>query len=179
MSRPLHVSADIEFEAGTWAAGKKEDFVKSYEALKRCIGPFTERIAKALNLSKSLIYKMQEPTGGFYSGKLNFLDRAEMMIKTSLSLEQKRSDALAPLHYLCQQFGGFYVEIPEGREVKDHTQGLLSAMTEIGEWTAAHSKALENNKYEAHELPNIRQQGYEAACQIIACIKHAEENVNE
>jgi hypothetical protein len=154
--------------------------MKSHEALSRAIGPFTKLIAtRVLHVSQELVYKWQEPTGGFFSGKRNPLDVIVRVVQSALQLGQTREDALAPLYYLAREFDHVLIEIPRKGTAEEHTAELLKAMKEIGEWSAAHSRALQDGQVSLAELSLIRKEGFEAACQIIACVKKAEESADE
>ena len=77
--------------------------MKSHELLKSIIKPYgCKQVASALKLSLSIIHKWTQPRPDGRSAELNPLDRL-------LALMQATKD-LRPLHWLCEQCGGYFVK---------------------------------------------------------------------
>jgi hypothetical protein len=151
----------------------------SNEALKRCIGPYTEMVARVLRLSRNLVYRWQEPRGGTFSGKRNPIDVIHKIIDTAIQAGRPRADALAPVHFLARKFDHVLIEVPGGGSLGEQTGSVLRAAQAMGDWLTVHSRALEGGSIEPQELELIRNKGYEAICQMMACIRRAGRCVKE
>lgn len=142
--------------------------MKSFEALKKCIGPFTEMVAKALYLSWGLIYKWQEPTGGLFSGKRNPLDTLETTIQTTLDLRHPRDEALAPVYWLNARFGLVSFTLPKGKEPAEVSKALLLTVKEFGDVARVAAKALEDDDIDRPEADRINKEVLELIRQAAA-----------
>ncbi len=105
---------------------RQESQLKSHEVLRRVVeGIGTKQVASDLRISTSLVYKWCTAPGedDDMSGARNPLDR---LVHLCESTEDRR-----PIEWLCQHFGGFFVENSgtEPREVDaeylHHTQSML------------------------------------------------------
>ena len=103
---------------------KEAETVESHEVLKKAIaGPLgVKQLAADLSLSSSLLYKWCEPSGGAgAAGVENPLDRVEQICR--------RTGDLRPLYWLCERFGGFFVE--NSRAAGRAPQALLPVTRKI------------------------------------------------
>ena len=131
------------------------EYAKSHEILKEAINRVgAKSVAKDLRLSPSLIYKWCEPiTGDEASGSENPLDRVLSLIKATKDP--------APVHWLCQHLGGFYVPNPPSPETAKETilvatQKLLQEFTDV---LQAVSSGLSNdNSIDEAEAARIREE---------------------
>jgi hypothetical protein len=151
----------------------------SHEALKKCIGPYTEMVARGIRLSSNLVYRWQEPRGGTFSGKRNPLDVIHKIINTAIQAGRPRADALAPVHFLAREFDHVLIEVPGGGSQGEQTGSVLRAAQAMGDWLTVHCRALEGGSIEPQELERIRNKGYEAVCQMMTCLRQAEECVKK
>jgi hypothetical protein len=77
--------------------------MKSHELLKSIIKPYGCKAAAALlGLSLSIIHKWTSPRADGRSAELNPLDRLLKLIQATKDLR--------PLHWLCEQCGGYFVK---------------------------------------------------------------------
>lgn len=152
--------------------------MKSWEALKLCIGPFCEEVAKRLGRNKFTIYKWIEPSEDYTdSGKLNPVDRTEHIIETALSHGVARQNALAPLDYLERRFGRVAIDLPKPSACSMAiTQQLITTIEEFSQLTREVSKDLHNDGcIDRHEAKRIHKEGWHAVEAIVVLIKKAEE----
>jgi hypothetical protein len=86
-------------------AAHEEYYLKSHEILRQVVeGIGTKQVASDLRISTSLVYKWCAPPGedADLSGARNPLDR---LVHLCESTEDRR-----PIEWLCEHFGGFFVE---------------------------------------------------------------------
>lgn len=104
--------------------------MESYEIMKKAIGTVgAKSVAADMNLSTSLIYKWCQPhdsRGG--SGAENPLDRIAAVCDLT--------DDIAPVSWLCQQAGGYFVKNPDEETVVRQplikvTQGILKEFSDL------------------------------------------------
>lgn len=106
--------------------------MESYEALRQAIDPVgVKRVAAELKLSQSVVYKWclapeTETEDG--SGARNPLDRLREILRVT--------NHHAPVHWLCQQAGGFFVANPVSQanpdsQVLRSTQEILKEFSEL------------------------------------------------
>lgn len=150
--------------------------MKSHEAMEKMIPRgHVDVHARALGRSTSLVKQWRRPSGDELedTGKLNPIDRMELIMRTSLGQMLPESDALAALHCLAGKFNHVCVRVPNpDATLTDQTQDVLKATKEIGEWSAAISKALEDGKLSDREKDSIQREGYEAMAAIMASLLH-------
>ena len=128
---------------------------KSHEILKDTINKVgAKSVAKDLRLSPSLIYKWCEPcSGDEASGSENPLDRVLALVKATKDP--------APVNWLCQHLGGFYVpNTPDQKACREPilvaTQRLLQEFTDV---LQAVSLSLSNDsRIDEQEAVHIRQE---------------------
>lgn len=153
----------------------------SHEALKRAIkGHFREQ-AKRAGRSKDLIYKWTEPTDDFsVSGAFNPLDRVEAIIDEALRLQVPAVDALAPIHYLAQRFGGFFLPpVPRTCQQGDISRQLCKTMKEVSESFAVAAAALEDDHLTPNERKEMLRSAYEGLHELTALIALIESDVKK
>jgi len=152
----------------------------SWEALKRCIGPHTEKFAKRLRLSPGYLYKMQRAHGDWNeTGEPNPLDKVEEYIDYSLSLGQSVEDAHAPIRYLEERFGriGFVLPDTADLRIEELTDSLLHSIKEFGEFCREVSHSLIDKTLTEREHACIEREGWEAIRAIALYMKKAKEAV--
>ncbi len=72
-----------------------------WDAMRDCIGPYTNDVARHLGLSASLVQKWQRPVGEHTdTGVRSPLARLDLIIEASVALGQERYYATAPARYL-------------------------------------------------------------------------------
>ncbi len=147
--------------------------MKSHEALRQAIGGATKFIAQALHVSPILVYKWQEPSGGWpNSGKRNPLDTIRIIVETSLKLGRNKEDAFAPIHYLAREFGLIVIEAPEaGGQLRELQQELMRSIKEFSDLMNTSSKALEDGKLQPYEAEEILKEGWELIEQVMKYLK--------
>ena len=128
--------------------------MKSHEVLKDCIqAKGVKAVASDLKLSTSLIYKWcQEPS--LDSGANNPLDRVKLL------LESTKSEAL--IHWLCREFGGFFVSNPKLEAPKEGVPALMatqSLLREFSDILSEVTKSLaDDNEISKPEANKIRKE---------------------
>lgn len=138
--------------------------------------------ALALDCSVNLVEKYRRPHEDVLldSGARNDIDRLEITMRTALGQMLTERDALAGLHCLAGKFNHVCVRIPlPGATVADQTQDVLKAMEEIGQWSSATSKALEDGVLSERESMRILEEGYEAMAAIMASLQHCKPKEGE
>ena len=146
--------------------------MKSHEALQAAIAGKTIEHAKRLGLSTSLVGKWQEPHTDFTdSGAYNPLDRTETIVLTAQEL--KNPEALAPVFYLCEQFGIMALPIPRC-DCTNITTDMILAVKEFGEVAQEVTKAIHDGQVDRDEAKRIRREGMHAVRAILALIHDAE-----
>lgn len=157
--------------------------MKSHEAYGKMIPRGHAEIhAKALGVSVSLVRQHRRPSGdeGLDTGTRNDIDRLEDTMRTALGQMLPERDALAALHCLAGMFNHVAVRVPSpAADLSDQTTDVLKAMKEIGEWSAATSKALEDGKLSDREREGILAEGYEAMAAIMASLQHCKPKEGE
>lgn len=154
--------------------------MESWESLKRCIGPHTEKFAKRLRLSPGHLYKLQRPHGDWNeTGEPNPVDKVEEYIDYSLSLGQPVGDAHAPMEYLEERFGrvGFVLPDLDCVSVVELTDSLLHSVKEFGDFCSSVSESLLDKSLDASEFKELEKEGYEAIRAIAMYMKKAKEAV--
>lgn len=153
----------------------------SHDALKRTAKGYFREIAKRLGLSKETIYKWTEPTEDFSaSGAYNPLDRIEAMIDEAQRLGVPQVDALAPIHYLAQRFGGFFLPpVPRTCQQKDISHQLCKTMKEVSESFAVAAAALEDDHLTPNERKEMLSSAYEGLHELTALIAMIESDVKK
>jgi hypothetical protein len=127
--------------------------MESHEVLREAIHPIgVKAVAHQTRLSSSLIYKWCQPKDtSDGSGVENPLDRILKLVKVTGST--------APIHWLCQQNNGFFVENPVKGEL-ENTPALMAAqrlLTEFSELLAAVSQSFErDSSIDDQEAARIR-----------------------
>lgn len=150
--------------------------MKSHDAIRRCVNGHHEDIAKATGRSINLIYRWTLPTSDYTdSGAYNDLDRIESMIDKSLNLGTPAADALAPVYYLAQLFGGFFMPpVPRSYELKDISKQLCSAMKEAGELFAAAAAALDDDDLSNDEKKQIVKEAHDVMAEVATLTRMVE-----
>lgn len=123
----------------------------SYEALKLAVNKVgAKRAADELGLSLSMLYKWIEPSHAGASGTANPLDRVAQLCRVA--------NDTAPVAWLCQQFGGFFVKNAEARkleagQVLQETHRVLRQFSSVLD---AVSRGFDDGKLTAEEARDIR-----------------------
>ena len=117
--------------------------MKSYEVLRDAIKPQgAKSVASDMRLSTSLIYKWcQESEGDDAAGADNPLDRLERLIEIT--------DNRAPVEWLCEKAGGFFVENPPKDPHPPRMpviQATRSLLNEFSEMLSAVSDSFEGDQ---------------------------------
>lgn len=151
--------------------------MQSHEAIRRAVNGNHEIIAKAVRRSANLIYRWTLPTSDYSdSGALSDLDRVESLMEKSLALGTPPVDALAPVYYLAQRFGGFFMPpVPASCELRDISKQLCVAMKEVGELLAVAAAALEDDDLSPNERRNIVKEAHEAMAEVATLSRMVEE----
>ena len=127
--------------------------MESYEVLRDAIQSVgVKTVAHETRLSTSLIYKWcQSKDDPDSSGADNPLDRIGKLVQVT--------GDTGPIHWLCQQANGFFVENPVKGET-DNTPALMAAqklVKEFSELLTVVSQSFENdNSIDAQEAEKIR-----------------------
>lgn len=143
--------------------------MESYEVLRDCIHERgVKTVASELKLSTSLVYKWCQPRQED-SGADNPLDRIQRVIEVTGNQ--------APIHWLCQQFQGFFVVNPtadsnlKSEPALQATQSLLREFSDI--LAEVSSSLLDDNSITEDEAGNIRREWEElktlAEAFVVAC----------
>jgi hypothetical protein len=125
--------------------------VNSYEALKLAVNKVgAKRAANELGLSLSTLYKWIEPSHAGASGTANPLDRVAQVCRLA--------NDTAPVAWLCQQAGGFFVKNAEARQldggkVLQETHRVLRQFSSVLD---AVSRGFDDGKLPAEEARDIR-----------------------
>lgn len=148
--------------------------MKSYESIQAAIAGKTIEHAKRLGVSTSLVSKWQEPHTDFTdSGAYNPVDRIETIISTAQDL--KNPEALAPLHYLAEQFGILALPIPRC-DCTNITTDMILAVKEFGDIAQEVTKAIGDGNVDREEAKRIRKEGMHAVRAILTLIHDAEKS---
>ncbi|MBN1669832.1 MAG: hypothetical protein JXR37_02290 [Kiritimatiellae bacterium] len=145
--------------------------MESFEVLKKTIGAVgVKAVAGNLNLSASLVYKWCQPKGAAgEAGAGNPLDRIRKVYELT--------GDVAPIAWLCQCAGGFYVENPRGdcghADMLKVTQTILKEFSELLD---AVSMSVQNDgKIDPKEAEKIRREWEDlktvAESFVLACEK--------
>jgi hypothetical protein len=129
--------------------------MKSHEVLKETIANSIgiKALAPELSLSPSLVYKWCEPKKDDGSaGTDNPLDRVETICR--------QTGSVAPVVWLCEQLGGFYVKNTAGS--KEEVDALLPVtqkiLREFSELLEAISMSTNDGQVTAVEAERIRKE---------------------
>lgn len=143
--------------------------MESYEVLKESIKDVgAKSIASDMSLSLSLIYKWCQPH--YAGGADSPLDRMSSLLKLTGKKE--------PIHWLCEQAGGFFVENAGETSVNtdvDLLKGTQDILKEFTELLEAISRGSEDGKITKGESETIRKEWEDlkrvAECFVNACEK--------
>lgn len=94
---------------------------------------------------------------------------AEIMLQL-----MKASDGRAPIHFMAQELGGVFVELPPCA-IPAHglTRGLVECVKEFGEFMTQVASALEDGSVTQGELHRISRDGQEALTAILKVMELA------
>ncbi len=142
--------------------------MESYDVLRECIHETGVKVvASEMRLSTSLVYKWCQPRDDD-SGADNPLDRLKRVVEVT------RNEA--PIQWLCQQFGGFFVANPTDGEnttepALNATQSLLREFSDI--LAEVSSSLADDNSITLDEAAKIRKEWEElkslAEAFVMAC----------
>ncbi len=137
-----------------------ETRIESWEAIRKATKGISSRIAKRLKLHPDLIRKWGRPCENWNdTGAINPLDRLEELIKEALDSGKKtKEQALAPLHWLADQFNMIVSKRPEQEAgIKGVLQELTTVISSFGRFTETTSGAIADSKLEPREIKAIKE----------------------
>jgi hypothetical protein len=131
----------------------------------------TKKIAGGLGLAVSFIYKWCQPDGGKASGGLNPLERIAALIRITGDLR--------PLHWLCEQFGGYFVANPKARPhpSRDLVLAENDVMSDFGEMLEVIARAARDKVITPSESADIRAEWERLkslAESFVVCCEHGD-----
>lgn len=101
--------------------------MESYEVLKDCIqAKGVKAVASDLKLSTSLVYKWCQAPGAD-SGANNPLDRLKLLLQST--------KCETPIHWLCREFGGFFVANPDSQSSENNEPALMATQSLLSEFS--------------------------------------------
>ena len=143
--------------------------MKSFEVLRESVGRAgAKSVASDMNLSTSLIYKWCEEKENGSGGADNPLDRIAAICELT--------DDTAPVRWLCEQAGGFFVQNPAA--ARDDSLPVLTAirkiLQEFSEVLDVASSSYENDgRIDSVDAKQIRKEWedlkQEAETFVVAC----------
>ena len=130
---------------------QKGNFMKSFELLRDIFKKHgVKKIAPAMGTAVSSLYKWCQPDGGKSAGGWNPLERVASLMRVTGDLR--------PLHWLCEQFGGYFVLNPKGKS--QHPAALLPAenrvIHEFADLIGLITQAVKDGKITSVEARGIR-----------------------
>jgi hypothetical protein len=145
--------------------------MKSHELLRQVFKKVgCKNVAQELKLSLSLIHQWSRPRGG-RSDAINPLDRTAELLRLTGDLR--------PLHWLCEQAGGYFVSNPKTRPHPSHdlVRAENDVMTDFGEMLEVIARAARDKVITNRESAAIRAEWERLkslAESFVVCCEHGD-----
>lgn len=147
--------------------------MKTYEVMKKMIGPYFQEMARRLRLSGRTIYRWTEPTDDYSdSGAYSPLDRLEELIDEAKRLGQPPECSFAPVIYLVHRFGGVYIPPLSSQDsIKELTAHVCHVIEDFGTLISTVSRAVEPDSDMGSAIsPNERREISMQAIDVIQAV---------